>query len=211
MTPAPGAAKLAANVLPDAIPPLRLRPGPDADNRQPADPIGAAPTFDQTFDRIAPSLYRYLAVRLSDAHLAEDFLQQLWLQGHQKAGRIPADQVEFWLRAIARNLIRTHWRQIARRPAQVPVPDPALAAETARRLVSEVIPPNELERKEIRDQLLLAITALPAAEQELIVGHYFDQLSHAQLAKRAGISERAVEGRLYRARHSLRTQLPEVE
>ena len=45
---------------------------------------------------------------------------------------------------------------------------------------------------------MLAITELPAAEQELIVGCYFDDVPHAELAARVGISERAVEGRLYR-------------
>lgn len=212
MTPISGAAKLAPNVPPESSTPLRLRLGPsDSEIFGSADSEGAASIFDRAFSLIGPSLYRYMAVRLCDSHLADDFMQQLWLQGSRQAGRVPADQLEFWLRAIARNLIRTHWRRLARRPAHVPVPDPALAAGTARRLVSEELPPTELERKEIRDQLLLAITALPSAEQELIVGHYFDQLSHAQLAARSGISERAVEGRLYRARQSLRSHLPEVD
>lgn len=216
MTQISGAAKLAEPMPPDSSIPVRLRirsepaagePTPGAIEAVAAD----ACSFERVFGLIGPSLYRFLAVRIGDSHLADDFMQQLWLQGSRQSGRIPADELEFWLRAIARNLIRTHWRKQARRPAHVPVPDPALAAKIAQRLVSEELPPQELERKEVRDQLMLAITALPASEQELIVGHYFDQMSHAQLAAKWGTSERAIEGRLYRARQTLRSQLPEPD
>lgn len=207
MTPVSGVVKLGSQVSTEPSPPLRIYP-PAAGA---AAELGSESVFERVFQLVGPSLYRYIAVRLGDADLADDFMQQLWLQGSRQSGRVPADQLEFWLRAIARNLIRTHWRRKARRPAHVPVPDAALAADAARRLVSEELPIRELERKEIRDQLLLAITALPAAEQELIVGHYFDQLSHAQLAARVGTTERAIEGRLYRARQTLRTQLPAVD
>ena len=82
-----------------------------------------------------------------------------------------------------------------------------LAAELANRLVEEELPPEVLERKEVRDQLLLAITELPSGDQDLIAGHYFDGAAFAELARRTGLSERAIEGRLYRARQALREKL----
>ena len=60
-----------------------------------------------------------------------------------------------------------------------------------------------MERREGRDQLVLALTGLPTADQELIVGRYFQGRSHTDLAADLGISARAVEGRLYRARRVL--------
>ena len=57
------------------------------------------------------------------------------------------------------------------------------------------------------DQLLLAITELTSEEQELIVGHYFHGRSHDELAAECGLSPRAIEGRLYRARRALREKL----
>ena len=81
----------------------------------------------------------------------------------------------------------------------------------ADRLATEELPPQVLEHKEVRDQLLLALTALPSADQELIVGHYFDGRTYGELAAATGLSERAIEGRLYRARRSLQERLRHVE
>jgi len=166
-----------------------------------------ATVMDAAFDRCSRSLYRYIAVRVGDGHLADDLMQQLWLQARNSGAAIPEDELEFWLRGVARNLVRTHWRRQARRPANVPLPDPALAADLADRLVSAELPPETLQRTEVRSQLLLAITALTSEEQEFIVEHYFHERSHAQLAADFGLSRRAVEGRLYRARRALREKL----
>ena len=168
---------------------------------------GNAPGMDAAFDRCSRALYRHIVVRVGDAHLADDLMQQLWLQARTSGASVPEAELEFWLRGIARNLVRTHWRRQASRPKNVPLPNPELAGELANRLVSEELPPETLERKEVRDQLLLAITELAGRHQEFIVEHYFHARSHAELAARFGLSVRAVEGRLYRARQALRAKL----
>jgi RNA polymerase sigma factor (sigma-70 family) len=159
------------------------------------------------FDRCSRSIYRYIAVRVSDTHLADDLMQQLWLQARTSEATIPSDELEFWLRGIARNLVRTQWRRRSRRPANLPLADPGLASELAGRLGTEELPPESLERKEVRDQLLLAITELDSADQELIVEHYFHSRSQVELASERGLSPRGIEGRLYRARQALREKL----
>ena len=168
--------------------------------------------FEAGFDLYARSLYRYFAVRTGgDVHSAEDLMQQLWLKAATGETSVPAAEIEPWLRVIARNLIRTYWRKSAGRPERLPVANPKLARELAERLTGELIPPAVLERREVRDQLLLAITQLGAAEQELVIEHYFHGRSHAELAAGLGIGERAVEGRLYRARQSLRRMLHQLD
>ena len=171
-------------------------------------PVEAREHVEAAFDRCSPALYRYFAVRVGgDAHVADDLMQQLWLRATQAKTPVPEDQTEFWLRGIAANLIRERWRRQKRRPRTVPMADPQLAAELADRLVEEELPPEVLERKEVRDQLLLAITELPSGDQDLIAGHYFDGAAFAELGRRTGLSERAIEGRLYRARQALREKL----
>jgi RNA polymerase sigma-70 factor (ECF subfamily) len=160
------------------------------------------------FHRCGASLYRYAVVRVAgDTHLADDLMQQLWVQARSAGNAAPEPELEFWLRGILKNLIRTHWRRLGRRPAHTPMPDVDAAADLARRLVSEEMPRDELERRETRDQLLLAITELDGEDQELIVGHYFEQQSQIEMAARLGVSARAIEGRLYRARRALRDKL----
>ena len=175
-------------------------------------PVGtvaeAQQALESAFDRCSRSLYRYMAVRTGgDAHLADDLMQQLWLQAARSELPGPEDQCEFWLRRIAANLIRAHWRRQSRRPADVPLAEPQLAEELSDRLVSDELPPDVLHRNELRYQLLLAITELPSCEQEFIVAHYFHEVPFAKLARKLGLSERAVEGRLYRARQCLRDKL----
>ena len=170
-----------------------------------------AAATQRAFDHCAPSLYRYFIVRTGgDTYQADDFMQQLWIHARNLTDT-PLDQLEFRLRAVARNLLRTHWRKQGVRRAHLPLAAPDLAAELARRLTTEELPLEVLETKEARDQLLLALTALPAAEQELIVEHYFHSRSHADLAEELGVSPRAVEGRLYRARLALREKLQHLE
>lgn len=173
----------------------------------------AGGSFEAAFDRCAPSLRRYFAVRLGDPHRADDFMQQLWLQARTAPSRPPPEQLEFWLRAIARNLVHACWRRAgrdARRGTRIdagPQVDSRLAAELAERLSSTDLPPELLERREVCDQLLLALTELAAEHQELIVAHYFRGVPFSELAGRHGLSERAIEGRLYRARSALREKL----
>jgi RNA polymerase sigma factor (sigma-70 family) len=161
----------------------------------------------RSFEHCAASLYRYFRVRVADTHLCDDFMQQLWLHAQRGATSVPPEKIEHWLRVTAKNLLRSHWRRRARRPLDAAMPDPRLAAQLADRLVGESLPTSELERREVSDQLLLAITELPADEQDLIVGYYFEALPQAALAERLGTSERAIEGRLYRARAALRDRL----
>lgn len=166
-----------------------------------------ATAVDAAFDRCKRSIYRYIVVRVGDVHLADDLMQQLWLLARTSNADVPDNELEYWLRGIAKNLVRTHWRRQARRPASLPLADPGLAGELADRLAGEELPPETLQQKEVRDQLLLAITELHSDEQELIVEHYFHGRPHADLAAEYGLSVRGVEGRLYRARQALRDKL----
>ena len=88
----------------------------------------------------------------------------------------------------------------------------ASTVRTVARLITDAIdrgplPPEWLAQKEVRDQLLLAITELMAPEQNVIYRFYFAGESYKELAEASGISVRSVEGRLYRARAELRRKL----
>lgn len=163
------------------------------------------------YDRCASLFHRFFAVRLgNDPHTADDLMQQLWLAANRNGRHVPAAECEFWLRGVARNLLATHWRRHAR-PVVAPVADPALAAELADSLDAAPLPSALVEKREIRDQLLLALTELSAAEHELIVAHYWGNVGFAEIGRRLGLSVRAVEGRMYRARTALRERLRALE
>lgn len=167
--------------------------------------------LEAAFDRHAASLYRFFIVRLSgDGHAADDCMQQLWTQALSAAAIPPGDEVERWLRVAAHNLLRTRWRKQGAGPREITVEQPHIAGELAQRMTTTELPAAWLEREEVRSQLMLAITALDSEAQELILEHYFHGRSQTQLATARGLTARAIEGRLYRARNALKQILEET-
>ena len=55
-----------------------------------------------------------------------------------------------------------------------------------------------------------ALARLPAAEAQLLEAFHFEDRRVAQIAEVSGLTERAVEGRLRRARQRLRRELETV-
>lgn len=175
-----------------------------------ADELKAA--VQRTFERCGQAFCRYFTARIGgDAHLVDDLMQRLWLQAHVKAKTLRGADPEPWLWRIARNLLHEHQRKQRSFSVERAVADPALAQVLAERFDTEELPDELLARKEVRDQLLLALTELPCDDQELLIGFYFHGRSQTELAGEFSISVRAVEGRMYRARLALRNKLADLE
>jgi len=179
---------------------------------QPDSPEGMHTDIQAAFVRCGPSFFRYFAARLgTDGDAVDDLMQQLWLAAATKAPGRREPNPEPWLWRIAENLLRMHWRRQTHRLERRIVADPALARSLARQFDEQEIPLEALSRRQTQEQLLLALTSLTADEQELLIGHYFEGRTHADLAGPLGVSERAVEGRLYRARRALRRKLQDLD
>ena len=167
----------------------------------------------EVFDRSADALYRFVLVRVGgNRDVADDLLQQTCCE----AARHPRppdgrDECEAWLRGIARNLVRRHWRNRKREADVIPLEDAALANRLADDLEARPLPPDVLIQRESVAQLLLAITSLSAADQSLIFDYYFEQRPQAVIARELGVTEKSVESRLYRVRGRLRAALRNPE
>lgn len=138
---------------------------------------------------------------LGDAEEARDAAQEVFLKAFRKAGDFrPQGQVYTWLYRIAvnhclnrlrrRRLVRfLRWEEPAEdtdAPAFDPPdrsPDPAAALEARRRW--------QATRR--------AIGKLPAGQRAVLVLARFEGLSYRQIAEVLGITEGAVESRLFRA------------
>ncbi len=170
------------------------------------------PDIEAAFDQCSQSLYRYVVLRTGgDTNLADDIMQQVWLNAIGSDRSVAPNEMEFWLRRIAKNALNAHWRRHGRAPKQVSRPNPQRAAQLAEQLETEAVPVSLLGRKETQAQLLLALTELPTQEQDLIVQHYFHERSLRFIAESLHLSERGVEGRLYRARLALRQTLKNIK
>ncbi len=175
------------------------------------EPVTTAVPVIERFQAVSRGLYRYVVVRLGgDAATADDVMQDVWIEANRGGGPVPEAEWEAWLRGVARNLLRQHWRKAQRRAA-LPTANVEVAAQVASVLDQRELPDELLARQEVRDQILLALTTLPAADQEVIVRHHFRGEPQSRIAEELGCSARAVEGRLYRARRALREALSHLD
>lgn len=140
-------------------------------------------------------LYAFVARRAGERALAEDVTQEAWLRAVSSwRGRgLPRDPLR-WLERVAHNLLRNHFRRL--RPATIEGEE--LALESA-----------ELGSSSPSARALLqwGLARLPSRRAELVCAHHLDGKSLAQIAAETGASERAVEGRLRRARQALQRVL----
>jgi RNA polymerase sigma-70 factor (ECF subfamily) len=166
----------------------------------------------EAFGQGAAALYRFILVRVAgNRDAADELLQQTCYEAARGQAPGQRDECEAWLRGIARNLIRRHWRRARKDAGRAPLEDSALASRLADDLERRPLPVDALIEQETVEQLLLAITGLPTAEQELIFAFYFDGRSQAAIARERGVSEKSIESRLYRARGRLRAALRGTE
>ena len=167
----------------------------------------------RVFSRSADGLYRFILVRVSgDRHSADDLLQQTCHEA-TRSRRMPEndEEAENWLRGVARNLIRRHWRKVQRQRRHIRLEEAASARQLVEDMESRPLPPDALVKAETARSLMLAITALPVREQRFVFAFYFEGRSHTEIADEAGVSSKSVETRLYRARNRLRTILRNIE
>jgi RNA polymerase sigma-70 factor (ECF subfamily) len=144
-------------------------------------------------------LVRLCAAFTGDSSAAEDLAQETLLEAWRLQARLTdLSGAEAWLNAIARNVCRRWLR--AQGASAWPTGDDAVleGASEARDLDSV------LEREELVELLDRALGLLPEGTRAALVGHYVDELSHAELAERLGTSADAVSMRVSRGRSRLR-------
>lgn len=148
-------------------------------------------------------LYAYVSrCTGGDRALAEDVTQEAWLRAVREwQRRGPPERPLAWLVTVARNLLASYYRR--RRPSQL---DSALADEA----LAAVEPGGDTTPADTAAVVGAALARLPAAEAQLLEAFHFEDRRITQIAESRGISERAVEGRLRRARLRLRRELQSI-
>ncbi len=177
------------------------------------DAPSAISQLERAFGRGADALYRFILVRVARRRdVADDLLQQTCCIAVQQ-NRVFADddECESWMRGIARNLVKAHWRSVKKHNGRINLEDAEQSRQLLARLESQTWGDDELADEESIARLMYAITALPSAEQRLIFDFYFDGRSQEDLARELDVSSKAIESRLYRLRGRLRAILDNTE
>jgi len=157
---------------------------------------GDAAAFEELVGRYAPRVRNFLGQLLGDAHVAEDVLQEVWLdvfRGFEKLQEL--DAFRPWLYRIARDrayrLLRR--RGFRTRPIEeVEVPGP---------------PAEDDAHSDQRDLLSSSLELLPLEQREVVLLRYHEKMPYEQIADAIGCGIGTVRSRLHYAKRALRRQI----
>ncbi len=156
--------------------------------------------LERIYDATIVELYGYVSRRCGGRReLAEDITQEAWFRAlrHWRVHGAPIKPLG-WLTTVARNLLVSYFRRHEPVALDTVSADDVLAAVDAN-VVSD--------SAEVASIVSKALSRIPPSEAQLLETFHYDRLKMSQLAEIHGISERAVEGRLRRARERLRREL----
>jgi RNA polymerase sigma-70 factor (ECF subfamily) len=152
----------------------------------------------ETYRRTIGPLYAYVSRRVGgDASLAEDLVQDTWMRAIRDwPTRGAPDEPLAWLVRVARNTLISHFRRM--RPQLV---EPAVLDQV------ESEPASAADDPEAASVINWGLARLRRAHAELLEEFYFAGKSVRDIARERSVSERAIEGRLRRAREKLKTKI----
>lgn len=139
---------------------------------------------------------------LTDPHEAEDCLAEVRAKLWEKAACYDGKKagLSTWITALCRNAAYDRRRALARRASRAGALDPNAPDPKPG-------PEEEALRAERTAALRRALNTLSFPDQRLFYRKYYYLQSTAQMAAELGITERAMEGKLYRIRKKLQKQL----
>lgn len=152
-------------------------------------------------ERHRDAVYRLARAATGDAEEAFDITQEAFVSAFGALSRYDQKRpFRGWIAAIALNKCRDRARRRAvRRLLGLPMPD------NAAEWIADDAPSPETQAAS-REELAVtaaAIAALPANLKEVLILRAIEGLSQEDTAQALGISKKAVETRLYRARQKL--------
>lgn len=155
---------------------------------------GANARLERMIGQYGNDLLRICCVYLKDSAMAEDAVQETFIKAYRHLDSFRGESSEkTWLISIAVNVCRD-----MRRGAWFRYIDRSVDIEKLG-LTSETASPDT--------SLVRAIMRLPRRRMEVVLLHYYADMSQKEIAQMLRISEAAVSKRLARARQMLRTVL----
>jgi len=155
--------------------------------------------FDEIVVRHGPFALRAASRVIGNRAVAEEIAQEAMLRAWSQARNFNPDRARFttWLYRIIMNLCIDQQRRV--QPA--PIPEDFNPVDPA------ATPPELVEARERNTLLAGAITELPASQRAALTLVYDEGLSGAEAARVLGLSAKAVERLLARARAHLRGRM----
>jgi RNA polymerase sigma-70 factor (ECF subfamily) len=163
---------------------------------------GSLEAFEEIYAQLAPGVRRYLSHLAGRSEIADDLLQETFLQMHRsRAAYNPEYAVRPWVFGLARNVFLMN-RRAARNWAKV--------HETREDLPEFPVLP-EADRLGTQDELRRGLACLPPDRAEALLLHHEWGFSFEEIAGMLGISGAAARARASRGMAELRVALNSIQ
>ena len=155
--------------------------------------------FTLIFNRFKKKLYNYVLKMTEDVMLTEDMVQDIFLKLYQNLNNIKTkDNINFWLFTTARNEVYGYYRRKRIRADQFNVED-----TDEIEILSEDNIEDELEKKEVKELIMIELINLPIEQREVFVLKEYGGLKYNEISNLLGIDEKLVKSRLNKVRNKL--------
>jgi RNA polymerase sigma-70 factor (ECF subfamily) len=167
---------------------------------------GDEDAFSTFFESYAPRLYRFTLTRVADEDATEEIVQATLVQAIRKLHLFRGDAALFtWMVTLCRHEIGARLTREGR-PPTVPLEEdlPEVRQRLEALAMRAAGPEEELERSEIARLVRVALDFLPSQYGDVLEWKYLQELSVAEIAGRLGVTTKAAESMLARARNAFR-------
>jgi RNA polymerase sigma-70 factor, ECF subfamily len=159
----------------------------------------AEAAFDMLIRQYVNKVLRLVYLIVKDRNLAEDITQDVFMKAYQNIGSFRKESsIQTWVYKIAVNEAKKHLRSWSFRHLFF---RPAVDLEVVEGTESAVL------QHDIRMRVARLVMELPPRYREMIVLHYYEDLSVEEMAEILGTSAGAVYTNLHRARKKLKERL----
>lgn len=182
--------------------------GPERDRRLARRMLaGEERAFDEFFEGHFPGLYRFARVRLGDEDAAEEVAQVTLCKGIEKLATFRGEATLFtWLCTFCRHEISAWFRRQGKTAPRIDlvedIPEVRAALESLPGAIEG--PERAYGRKEAARLVQVALDQLPSHYGDALEWKYIDGIPVKEIASRLGVSPKAAESLLTRARESFR-------
>lgn len=167
-----------------------------------------ADAFQALVETYSPRIYNLALKMLGDPSLAEDILQETFINAYRAIDRFEGrSHVSTWLYRIAHNAVLMRLRKEKNIPPLDSLEDDVDTEALSVVGRGDETPERHLLEAELAQKMDEALNNLSQALREVFILRDIEGLSTAETAEVLGLSETAVKSRLHRARMSLRAQL----
>lgn len=152
-------------------------------------PDREASGFGALYERLQPSLLRYLERLTADSDIAQDVAQEAFLRLLRRRD-LSGDDARLWIFTVATNLVRDHGRTVVRRQRLL----------SAQPVTPSAAPPPDLEaeRSEAVERVRAALRLLPERDRQLLLMRE-EGFRYQEMAEAVGVAPGSVGTLIARA------------